>query len=279
MAEQDTADGFLVTEKLVKRFDETLAVDDVSLSIGRGEIFALLGSSGCGKSTLLRMLAGFEKPTSGRVLLGGQDVAPVPALRPADEHDVPVVCAVSAPGHLGEHRLRTQARRAAQGRDQAARRRDARSGAARARSPSASRTSSLAASSSGWRWRAAWPSGPSCCCSTSRWARWTRSCANRRSSNWSTSSSRSSVTCVMVTHDQEEAMTMANRIAVMSKGRVLQVGLAGGGVRASGQPLRGRLHRQRQSVRGPAQRRRGRSLRGDHRQSARSMSAMASAAP
>ena len=78
MANNDPGQGFLVTEKLVKRFDEALAVDDVSLSIGRGEIFALLGSSGCGKSTLLRMLAGFEKPTSGRVLLGGQDVAQFP---------------------------------------------------------------------------------------------------------------------------------------------------------------------------------------------------------
>src|SRR5690606_18955602 len=70
--------GFLVTEKLVKRFDDALAVDEVSLSIRKGEIFALLGSSGCGKSTLLRMLAGFETPTSGRILLAGQDVAPVP---------------------------------------------------------------------------------------------------------------------------------------------------------------------------------------------------------
>ena len=52
-----------------------LAVDEVNLSISKGEIFALLGSSGCGKSTLLRMLAGFETPTSGRILLGGQDVA------------------------------------------------------------------------------------------------------------------------------------------------------------------------------------------------------------
>ncbi len=78
MAAQVTGDGYLVTEKLVKRFDEATAVDDVSLSIGKGEIFALLGSSGCGKSTLLRMLAGFEKPTSGRILLGGQDVATMP---------------------------------------------------------------------------------------------------------------------------------------------------------------------------------------------------------
>eukprot|EP01036_Dinobryon_divergens_P057456 gene57456-biopygen47634 len=78
MAETGTQSGYLVTEKLVKRFDEAVAVDEVSLSIGKGEIFALLGSSGCGKSTLLRMLAGFEKPTSGRILLGGQDVAAMP---------------------------------------------------------------------------------------------------------------------------------------------------------------------------------------------------------
>ncbi|MBH1957798.1 MAG: polyamine ABC transporter ATP-binding protein [Burkholderiales bacterium] len=78
MADKEEKESYLVTEKLVKRFDEALAVDEVSLSVRRGEIFALLGSSGCGKSTLLRMLAGFEKPSSGRILLGGQDVASLP---------------------------------------------------------------------------------------------------------------------------------------------------------------------------------------------------------
>lgn len=78
MAAAGTHEGYLVTEKLVKRFDEAVAVDEVSLSIQKGEIFALLGSSGCGKSTLLRMLAGFETPTKGRILLGGQDVAGMP---------------------------------------------------------------------------------------------------------------------------------------------------------------------------------------------------------
>ncbi len=78
MGMSDEASGYLRTENVVKRFDETLAVDEVSLSIAQGEIFALLGSSGCGKSTLLRMLAGFETPTSGRIWLGGEDVAEFP---------------------------------------------------------------------------------------------------------------------------------------------------------------------------------------------------------
>ena len=75
MADSDASKNYLVTQKLVKRFDEALAVDEVDLSIGKGEIFALLGSSGCGKSTLLRMLAGFETPSAGQILLAGQDVA------------------------------------------------------------------------------------------------------------------------------------------------------------------------------------------------------------
>ena len=70
--------GFLCTDRLVKRFDAVAAVDDVSLAIRKGEIFALLGPSGCGKSTLLRMLAGFEAPSAGAVLLDGVNIASMP---------------------------------------------------------------------------------------------------------------------------------------------------------------------------------------------------------
>ncbi|MBV0933909.1 ABC transporter ATP-binding protein [Marinobacterium weihaiense] len=65
-------------ENVTKRFGTFYAVDDISLSIHPGEFFSLLGSSGCGKTTLLRMLAGFETPTSGRIFIDGQDVTEVP---------------------------------------------------------------------------------------------------------------------------------------------------------------------------------------------------------
>jgi spermidine/putrescine transport system ATP-binding protein len=63
---------------LTKRFDETVAVDGIDLDIRAGEFFSLLGPSGCGKTTTLRMIAGFERPTAGRILLDGVDVAAVP---------------------------------------------------------------------------------------------------------------------------------------------------------------------------------------------------------
>ncbi|RRW38913.1 polyamine ABC transporter ATP-binding protein [Ectopseudomonas oleovorans] len=65
-------------DRVTKKFDETVAVDDVSLTINKGEIFALLGGSGSGKSTLLRMLAGFERPTEGRIILDGVDITDMP---------------------------------------------------------------------------------------------------------------------------------------------------------------------------------------------------------
>jgi spermidine/putrescine transport system ATP-binding protein len=64
-----------------KRFDALLAVDDLSLELERGEFFTLLGPSGCGKTTTLRMIAGFERPSEGRIRIEGQDVAALPAHR------------------------------------------------------------------------------------------------------------------------------------------------------------------------------------------------------
>jgi putrescine transport system ATP-binding protein len=70
--------AFVRIEKVSKRFDDFVAVDDVSLEVQQGEIFCLLGGSGSGKTTLLRMLAGFETPSAGRILVGGRDMSTVP---------------------------------------------------------------------------------------------------------------------------------------------------------------------------------------------------------
>ena len=68
-------------EGVTKRFGDAVAVDDLTLPIYEREFFCLLGPSGCGKSTLMRLLAGFEEPTSGRLVLDGRDLAGVPPYR------------------------------------------------------------------------------------------------------------------------------------------------------------------------------------------------------
>lgn len=166
----------LEIRNLTKTFDGQNAVEDVSLTIYKGEIFALLGPSGCGKSTLLRMLAGFEQPTEGQIVLDGQDMSHVPPYqRPINmmfqsyalfphmtvEQNI-------AFGLKQDKMLRAEiAERVAEMlalvhmQEYAKRKPHQLSGGQRQR----------------WRWRAAWPSGPSCCCWMSQWARWTRSCA------------------------------------------------------------------------------------------------------
>ncbi len=72
---------FLVFENVSKYFGATRAADQISLSIKKGEFFSLLGPSGCGKTTLLRILAGFENPDTGRVLLDGLDITSLPPHR------------------------------------------------------------------------------------------------------------------------------------------------------------------------------------------------------
>ena len=75
------AKPYISVENVTKKFGDFTAVDNLSLTIYEREFFALLGASGCGKSTLLRMVAGFEEPTAGRILLDGQDLAGIPPYR------------------------------------------------------------------------------------------------------------------------------------------------------------------------------------------------------
>jgi spermidine/putrescine transport system ATP-binding protein len=68
-------------ERVTKRFDDVLAVDDLSLEIESGSFFALLGPSGCGKTTTLRMIGGFEEPTAGAIYLGEREVSGLPSYK------------------------------------------------------------------------------------------------------------------------------------------------------------------------------------------------------
>ena len=77
----DGQQGQVRLEELTKRFGQVTAVDDIDLEMPPGEFFTMVGPSGCGKTTTLRMIAGFERPTSGRILLDGVDVAQVPPHR------------------------------------------------------------------------------------------------------------------------------------------------------------------------------------------------------
>src|SRR5580698_6054396 len=75
------ARAYVEIERVTKSFGDFKAVDYVSLKIYKGEIFCLLGASGCGKTTLLRLLAGFDTPSSGEVLIDGENMAGIPPYR------------------------------------------------------------------------------------------------------------------------------------------------------------------------------------------------------
>ena len=70
--------GSVVFDNVSKAYGDTRAVDGVSFEIDSGQFFSILGPSGCGKTTLLRLVAGFERPDSGRILIDGQDITGLP---------------------------------------------------------------------------------------------------------------------------------------------------------------------------------------------------------
>ena len=215
--------AYLQTDKLVKRFGDVVAVTDVSLSINKGEIFALLGSSGCGKSTLLRMLAGFEAPTEGRILLDGQDIA---AMLP---HERPVNMMFQSYAlfpHLNVwDNIAFGLKREGMAKMQVAERVDEMLRLVQLQDFARRKPHQL---SGGQQQRVALARSlakkPQLLLLDEPLGALDKKLRERTQFELVNILESVGVTCVMVTHDQEEAMAMASRIAVMSRGRVLQVG-------------------------------------------------------
>ncbi len=215
--------GFLQIQNIVKEFGGAPAVNDVSIDIAKGEVFALLGSSGCGKTTLLRMLAGFETPTSGRIVLDGRDLAGLapferplnmmfqsyalfPHLSVADnvafglqrEGLPPAVVAQRVDAMLQLVQLSAFAKR-------------------KPHQLSGGQQQRVALARS-------LAKKPQLLLLDEPLGSLDKKLREETQIELANIIADVGVTCVMVTHDQEEAMTMATRIAVMSEGRFLQVG-------------------------------------------------------
>ena len=207
-----------------KRFGDFVALDDVSVSLPTGQLTALLGPSGGGKSTLLRIIAGLDTADTGTISIEGTDATKPAGPEAQRRLRVPALRGVQAPDGRPQRGLRPRDPQAAQGRDRRPGRRAAGARAPQAVLAPAARRSSPAASGSGWRWRGRWPWSRPCCCSTSRSARSTPRSARSCATGCAGSTTRCAVTTVFVTHDQEEALEVADEIVVINEGRIEQVG-------------------------------------------------------
>jgi putrescine transport system ATP-binding protein len=216
--------AYLQIRDVVKDFGGgAVAVNHVSLDIAKGEIFALLGSSGCGKTTLLRMLAGFDMPTSGRIILNGQDLAGLPPY----ERPINMMFQSYAlfPHLTVADNIAFGLRRDGMAADKVAERVEAMLKLVQLGKFAKRKPHQL---SGGQQQRVALArslaKSPQLLLLDEPLGALDKKLREETQIELVNIIEDVGVTCVMVTHDQEEAMTMASRIAVMSEGRILQVG-------------------------------------------------------
>ncbi len=217
------AEPFIRIDKVTKKFGDFTAVDSVSLDIFKGELFALLGGSGCGKTTLLRMLAGFEIPTAGRILIDGQDMSAVPPYeRPVNMMFqsyalFPHMTVEKNVGYGLKHEKMTKAEvqdrvsellELVQLRGLGGRKPHQLSGGQRQRVALAR---ALAKS-------------PKLLLLDEPLAALDKKLREQTQFELMNIQEKVGVTFIVVTHDQEEAMTLASRIAVMDHGHICQIG-------------------------------------------------------
>ena len=218
-----SADQIIGIRAVTKRYGDVVAVDGVSLDIGRGEFFCLLGPSGCGKTTLLRMIAGLEIPSAGQIFIDGQDMTDWPAFRRPSNmmfQSYALFPHLSVAGNvafgLEEERrpkdeIRTRVQAALEMLDMA--------------NFAGRKPHQL---SGGQRQRVALARAvvkqPKILLLDEPLAALDKNLRERAQVELVRLRERLGITFVMVTHDQEEAMAMASRIALMQAGKIAQVG-------------------------------------------------------
>ena len=219
----DTANPLIRISGLSKSFGDFVAVDDIHLDIGRSELFSILGGSGCGKSTLLRMLAGFETPSAGKVEIDGIDVTHLPPYeRPVNM----MFQSYAVFPHMNvEKNIAYGLRKDRVGKREIARRVDDMLELVQLGDFRQRKTDQL---SGGQLQRVALARAlikrPKVLLLDEPLAALDKKLRERTQFELMNIQDELGITFVVVTHDQEEAMTLSSRIAVMNEGRFLQVG-------------------------------------------------------
>ena len=216
-------DGYLRIVDVRKEFDGFVAVDNTNLSIRKGEIFALLGGSGCGKSTLLRCLAGFERPTAGKIFLDGQVMNELP---PYDRPINMMFQSYALFPHMNvEQNIAFGLKQEGMAKDKIAERVEQMLALVQLGKLARRKPHQL---SGGQQQRVALArslaKGPKLLLLDEPMGALDKKLRSQMQLELVNIIEKSGVTCVMVTHDQEEAMTMATRIALMEAGHIRQVG-------------------------------------------------------